>query len=357
MAHNLNFNETTGKYSFFSVQQTAWHGLGQVVRGYPTSGEAIKHAGLDYEVIKSPLFTHGSGLSVTEEGEVTENSGIPVPDHFATMRTDTSQVLGVVGKDYQVVQNSDAFSFFDSIVGGNDGILYETAGALGQGERIFITAKLPGYIRVGSGDDIAEKYLFLTTSHDGSGSITVAFTPIRIVCQNTLNAALGKMTNTVRIRHTANAQKRLSDAHKVMGLADTFGNQLEDIFNRWAKVSITDKQVKKLIRMALCPNKQTLETLKKGDEDGLSTLFKNTCEDAFAYAMACDTQQMETTKGTVFGAYNAVTGYYQNVRSYKSDEDKVKSILLGGTAQSRGQKAFDLCSAFEKHGSDIFNLN
>lgn len=99
-----------------------------------------------------------------------------VPDYFATLRTDTSDVLGVVGKDYQIVQNNEAFSFFDSIVGGN-GILYETAGALGKGERIFITAKLPDYIRVGK-EDLIEKYLFLTTSHDGSGSITAAFTPI-----------------------------------------------------------------------------------------------------------------------------------------------------------------------------------
>ena len=94
---------------------------------------------------------------------------VEVPNCYATIRTDTEQVLGVVGKDYEVVQNADAFSFFDAIVGG-DGILYETAGALGKGERIFITAKLPGYIRVGS-DDVIEKYLFLSISHDGFGSI------------------------------------------------------------------------------------------------------------------------------------------------------------------------------------------
>ncbi|CAA9199500.1 hypothetical protein FLACOL7796_02752 [Flavobacterium collinsii] len=84
------------------------------------------------------------------------------------------------------------------------------------GERIFITAKLPDYIRVGN-DDLIEKYLFLTTSHDGSGSITAAFTPIRIVCANTLNAAMHNKTNTVRIRHTSNAKQRLGQAHKVMG--------------------------------------------------------------------------------------------------------------------------------------------
>lgn len=109
--------------------------------------------------------------------------------------------------------------------------------------------------------------------------------------------------------------------------------------------------------MAMCPNKETWEALKKGDENSLSTVFKNTCDDAFAYAMLSDTQQMETTKGTVFGAYNAVTGYYQNVRNFKSDGDKVKSILLGGTAQNRAQKAFDLCTTFEEFGADALNLN
>jgi len=180
MAHNLNFNERTGRYSFFSVQQKAWHDLGQIVEEYPASAEAIKHAGLDFEVVKAPLFTRGTAISAGDDGEIREDGNMLVPDYFATMCTDTNDVFGVVGKDYRIVQNADAFTFFDSIVGGGDGILYETAGALGKGERIFITAKLPGYIRVGSGDDVTEKYIFLTTSHDGSGSITAAFTPVRV---------------------------------------------------------------------------------------------------------------------------------------------------------------------------------
>ena len=158
------------------------------------------------------------------------------------MRTDTEQVLGVVGKDYEVVQNVDAFSFFDAIVGG-DGIQYETAGALGKGERIFITAKLPGYIKVGN-DDLIEKYLFLTTSHDGYGSILAAFTPVRIVCANTLNAALRNYSNSIKIRHTANAKQRLEQAHKVMGIANNLTEQMESIFNHWAKVRITDPAIK-----------------------------------------------------------------------------------------------------------------
>lgn len=357
MAHNINYNSQTGKYSFFSVKEKAWHGLGQIVEQYPTSAEAISHAGLDYEVAKSPLFTKGSGIIQTSDSIEMGSSEFEVPDYFANIRTDNNAVLGVVGKDYQIVQNREAFSFFDAIVGGGDGILYETAGALGQGERIFITAKLPDYIRVGKGDDVTEKYIFLTTSHDGSGSITAAFTPIRIVCQNTLNASLRSMSNVVRIRHTSGAKQRLDDAHKVMGMADKLSSQLEGIFNEWAKVKVADNEVKKLIQLALCPNKETFELIKKGAEAEVSAVFRNTVEDAFAYAMTSDTQQMQTTKGTLFGAYNAVTGYYQNVRKYKDSEAKLQSIVMGGTAQAKSQKAFELCTAFQADGAEILNLN
>lgn len=347
MSHNINFNEQTGKHSFFSVKEAAWHRLGQVVADYPTSAEAIIHAGLDYEVAKLP------NRQVFPSGKVKDSE-----NSFFTYRTDNEVTLGdSVGKDYQIVQNREAFAFFDAIVGNGDGILYETAGALGNGQRIFITAKLPGYIRVGSGDDITEKYIFLTTSHDGSGSITAAFTPIRIVCQNTLNAALRDMDNVVRIRHTANANQRLRDAHKVMGIADRLGLEMEAIFNQWAKVRITDKQVKDLIQIALCPNKETLELLRRGAMDDLSTIYRNVCENAFSYAMLAESQQMETTKGTLFGAYNAITGYYQNVCNFRSEEEKMKSILLGGTGQRRGQKAFDLCSRFAANGNDALMLN
>lgn len=344
MAHNINFNEQTGKHSFFSVQEKAWHGLGQIVEAYPTSAEALKFAGLDFEVVKAPNI-HRIG----EGAEVVSNTS------FFSYRTDNNAVLGDrLGADYQVVQNVDAFSFFDAIVGG-DGIMYETAGALGKGERIFITAKLPGYINVGN-DDLIEKYLFLTTSHDGFGSITAAFTPIRIVCNNTLNAAMQNHTNAIKIRHTANAQDRLNQAHKVMGLSNRLSDQLQDVFNHWAKVRITDGEVKKLVQLAMVPNKEVLTNLQKGLEDELSTCFNNMCENVLEYAFTSPSQQQQTTKGTLFGAYNAVTGYFQNVRNYKDDEAKFKSIM-GGTAQLRGQKAFDLCTSFSKDGATALNFN
>jgi phage/plasmid-like protein (TIGR03299 family) len=196
-------------------------------------------------VEKRRLFTYGYDIAEDTDIDLTIERQLTVSNYFATVRTDTDQILGVVGKDYEILQNCDAFTFFDAIVGGGDGILYETAGALGNGELIFITAKLPGYIR-GGNDDLIEKYLFLTTSHDGFGSITAAFTPIRVVCNNTLHAALNNMSNCITIRHTESAKERLLQAHKMMGLTNTLSNELNGIFNRWAHVRITDKELLKL---------------------------------------------------------------------------------------------------------------
>lgn len=353
MSHNLNFNPLTGKYSFFSVKEKPWHSLGQLVEDYPTSAEAIQHAGLNYQVARALMSTTGH-IAERKDGILpTDFEPTTIPGHFATQRMDTGQVLGVVGSDYEVVQNRDAFTFFDAIVGGGEGIRYQTAGALGRGERIFITATLPDYIRVGS-DDMVGKYLFLTTSHDGTGSILAAFTPIRIVCQNTLSAAIGNKSNVIRIRHTANAKERLEQAHKIMGIAGTLSAEMEGIFNQWAVTRIPDKDLQMLIRMALAANKEKLGALADGQFEELSAVYRNQCEEVFAYAMMSDTQQMPTTEGTLFGAFNSVTGYFQNVRTYKDDQAKVRSILLGGTAAQRTQKAFDLCQGYARYGAGIF---
>jgi len=159
MAHNLYYNERTQKHSFFSVKEKAWYSLGTIIEDYPASAETLRFAGLNYTVEKRLLFTLDNVnfdlLNALADGvEATVN----VSNYFANVRTDTEEVLGVVGKDYQIVQNIEAFSFFDSIVGNDNGIKYETASALGKGERLFITAKLPGYIKVGK-DDLIEQYL------------------------------------------------------------------------------------------------------------------------------------------------------------------------------------------------------
>jgi phage/plasmid-like protein (TIGR03299 family) len=344
MGHNLNFNENTQQHSFFSVKEKAWHGLGKIVDQYPTSAEALVFAGLDFEVVKDDLFT----TTYNMDGQAMDQRNL-VRTHHATIRKDTGDILGIVGKDYEIVQNKDAFAFFDAIVGG-DGIQYETAGALGKGERVFITAKLPGYIRVGK-EDLTEKYLFLSTSHDGYGSIMAAFTPVRIVCNNTLNAAMRDHTHAVKIRHTPNAKQRLEHAHKLMGISNNLSTALEELFNHWSKLPVTDAQVKRLVQMALVPNKEALTKLQQGSDDEVSTYYRNMCNTAFEYAIGDATQQLETTRGTLYGVYNGITGYFQNVRKFKDDTAKVRSILYQGMAQQRSQFAFDLCTSFSENSN------
>ena len=327
MAHNINRNIVTGEDSFFSVKEKAWHGLGKIVEEYPTSEEAIIFAGLDFEVIKKPIQT----MDFEE-----------IKSYFATVRTDTAQTLGVVGSKYEVVQNRTAFSFFDALVSNGEGIKYETAGALGDGERIFITAKLPEMIKVGR-NDLIEQYIFLTTSHDGSGSIMAAFTPIRIVCNNTLNMALKDNTNAVFIKHTANAEMKLNEAARIISISETTSELLGIVFNKWSKVRVTDKELKKLISLAMSPNKEVFKAVATNDKAfEFSQHFKNVCADVFSYAMNSPTQQMETTEGTLFGAYNSITGYYQNVNNYKDSNTKLNSIMFG-TGLDRTKKAFEIC--------------
>lgn len=139
-----------------------------------------------------------------------------------------------------------------------------------------------------------------------------------------------------------------------MGISNRLSAELDGIFNQWAKVRITDAKVNELIQLAMVPNKEVLRNLQTGNVDELSSCFLNICDNAYEYAMASPTQQTETTKGTLFGAYNAITGYFQNVRSYKSEEAKFKSIM-DGTGKLRTQTAFDLCMAYSKNGNIVLN--
>ncbi len=317
-----NINVIDGKASFFTVKEVAWHGLGKVLENCPTSEEAIKYAGLDFEVIKTPNFARVPFNSTNL---------IETPSSFSTYRTDSGIILGdKIGRNYNVVQNKLAFGFFDSIVGEGKAI-FETAGALGKGEIIFITAKLPDYIRV-KGDDI-EKYLLLTSRHDGIGSIVAMFTPVRVVCANTLAAALSSNNQLkVNIRHTSSAEENLKLAANVLGITNKASNELQEIFIQMAKKSVADQTVKKYLSSVF---------MKSTDHLELSEITESIINDAEKYYYEGPGQQMDSCRGTAFGAYNAVTGYLNNVKEYKSIEAKMKYInLTEGVILSK--KAFKL---------------
>lgn len=348
MADNLNF-KSNGVASFASKQQPAWHGLGTIVDAM-TSKDAIVLGGLDFIVEKRPLLVTSTEEIPIEEGknhevinrtiesrtiytgEHGENAKqvrkaiyrpmLQVPDKFATVRTDNNQPLGIVGSRYHVIQNSEAFDFIDSIIG--EGVAdYETVGALGQGETVFITCKLKAEMIINK--DLIDQYLLITMSHDGSSSITVMFTPIRVVCNNTLSAALEGKKNKVIIRHTRNAKQKLELSKQLLGIVDKSSLNYQEVFNKLSKQLVFDGEAQHVIAYSLgidikCP-------------EGISTRAENIFNSAWQYYH--EGLGQKDIVGTGWGVYNGITGYLQNVKEYSSSELKFKNTFLSSGADAR----------------------
>jgi len=291
------------------VGEPPWHSLGTKLDKPATAEEAIQAAGLDFTVSKFPLLASTNGLSP-------ESHFLPVDSHFAIVRTDTKEVLGVVGSRYEPIQNKDAFTTFDALVGEGEAI-YHTAGALGKGERIWILAKLPDYIRV-NGNDIVEKYLLLVNSHDGSSTVRVKLTPIRVVCENTLWLALSGSEQEVHVRHTLNAKEKLKEAHEILGLTNKLYAQLDAIFNRMGETMIHGKTLTDYIE-AVFPNKPESQ-----DNFWVAKVRHKIVE------LTESGQGSEMAKGSLWGAYNAVTEYVDHYRNPNGDEtQRLKSMWFG----------------------------
>lgn len=339
MAHNINFNKTTNKHAFFSRKEIPWHDLGQVVEEALTSEEAIVAAGLDYEVFKVPVFADFRELPKLDTVEEHNAKGARVPNLYATVRNDTRQVLGSVGNRYEIVQNSRAFDFVDSIVGSKQAI-FETAGALGNGEKIFVTAKLPNNIRIKDTDDIIENYILFTNSHDGSNPVIAGFTPIRVVCNNTLNMALNRLSNNIRLRHTKNVQEKIQIGLELMQLERRYSAEFSEILNVLANRPITAEEVGFVSKKLIFNDEEfraiTLEGLQT---DKISTKKRNNYNELAMYIE--DGVGQELHRGTALWLYNGVSSYYSNAKEYKSKEDRFNNII-DGTANKQTQIAFNL---------------
>lgn len=319
MAHNIN--ETNGVWSVVVRGEKPWHGLGQTVKEAMTSEQAIKLGGLDYTVEKRPLYVPGW-----------EGTMIEVPGYFSNVRVDTNSPLGVVKGRYKIVQNRDAFGFFDSIIDKGEAI-FETAGALGNGERIFITAKLPEDMLV-RGEKI-EKYILLTNSHDGTTTIVAGFTSVRVLCQNTLTAALKKLDNKVSISHTASAESRLKEASRVMGIASKYMDEVNTTFESMTTRKLSDLEMKYFIETVM----QNSIKEDKADKEA-STRMKNLVDQVYSFAITHPTQTTEAAYRTLWGAYNGISGYYNFLKDYKNADQKMKDMNYG-YANDKIAKAFD----------------
>ena len=238
--------------TMFYTRTKPWHGLGTMVEEAPTSREALEAAGLNWQVIQKNLVT---------------DSGIVVPGFKANLRENDQQVLGVVSDRYKVVQNEEALAFTDALLG--EGVTYETAGSLQNGRRTWILAKLPARYII-SGDEVTP-YLVFMNSHDGSGSIKAAMTPIRVVCQNTLNLALSTAKRSWSTNHTGDIKGKMEDARYTLLYADQYMAELGKAIDKLNQQKLSDRQVLEYIDSLFPiipnPSDQQIRNMQKMKED------------------------------------------------------------------------------------------
>ncbi len=239
--------------SMFYVRKAPWHGLGIKVNAALTSKEALISAGLDWKVLQEPVYT--------SVGEV-------ISGYKANIRNTDRNILGIVSDRYKIVQNEEAFEFTDALLG--EGVRYETAGSLADGKIVWMLAKMPQKYII-SGDAI-EPYLVFSNTHDGSKAIRVAMTPVRVVCQNTLNLALKGAQRSWSARHTSNVLNRLDEARETLQLADKYMNRLGKAIDELNQKKLSDQKVIRMIEELYPATEDMTEMQKKNNMKQQDTL-------------------------------------------------------------------------------------
>lgn len=311
MSHEISV--VNGRAEAMFAYQPAWHGLGTVVDRNVRPSEALELAHLNWEVRKEALYR-----SNIEK----------IPDHVAICRTDNGQYLGTVGSGYVPVQNSLQAAYLDALCA--EGVHVECAGALRGGRKTFWTVRVPKNIVVSEGDEI-ERYLILANSHDGSLSFRAFWSPIRVVCMNTLNAALRGQKTGVCLRHTPNIRSRMNQVRKVLGIAGEYYDALGQQLRKLQAASLDDQGFLKFT--------DTILPLPLGEKPS-AALIKVREQIQLNWLAG----RGSTLAGrTVYNAYNSVTeftSHQSSLRGRNKQDRRFESIYLGA-ARNLQQAAFD----------------
>ena len=262
------------------VREKPWHGLGTKVDEAPTSAEALELAGLNWKVEQTPVYTADGTL---------------IPNYKANVRNTDNSVLGIVTDRYQIVQNEEAFEFTDSIVGETENgvVKYETAGSLNHGKKIWLLAKMPTQKVL---DDEVEPYMCFTNSHDGSGAIRICMTPIRVVCQNTLNMALSQAKRSWSTKHVGDIESKLEEAKMCLELADEYMYNLGIEAEKLANTALRREQIDEILNEMFPVDDLTSERKKSNIQQIKDEFY-------IAYFMP----DIEKFIGTAWGAINAMS--------------------------------------------------
>jgi len=305
MAHDLEQGRN-GEVSFASLREPAWHGLGTVFTDEKTTAEMLQAAHLDNWNVRlesvSALVPHYNFVS----------------DSFMVVRDnpfgDGPDVLSTVGERYKVVQNEELFSFADNML---DGGRWETAGSIKNGRVVFGSLALERET-VLDPNGVADKvntYLLVKTSHDGSSAVEALVTPVRVVCQNTLNMALKGVKQSYKIRHTQTVSGKVAAAREALGLAHTYMDEFDAMAQSMIQTEISKATFDKIV--------ETAYPRPEKDAKGAVTKWQNKV-DQIEEIWRSDTTNMIAT--TAWGAYNAMTERLDWFRTGRGDRSQENSL-------------------------------
>ena len=363
-AINGNENETTVMVNT-KAQPLAWDGIigCRSFKTPVTVSEAAEAVGANYEVRKHYMVAISdelynaimNGTSITEETLRQENI---VSTHMATMREDNGNILGVVGSTYGVVSNADSMAFFNHILNGDissstEKAVIETAGILDGGGRFYITAKMNSNIRIDGDNSDIEDYLLLTNAHDGSGSVSVLFTPIRVICQNTLNAALRSAKNKLIYKHTSRVNERMDltkeaniqRAAEVLRFHESYKKAFIEDLNRLRSIKLKEDEVNDMVCRVFADEKE-MRIIREHyyKLDGISTDDVSTRKKNLITSLMDSVESgigQDTNRGSGLWLYNGISSWGNNARTYKDNAAKFDSIVHGDMSK-KVQKMHDM---------------
>lgn len=286
------------------VRETPWHGLGTKVLEAPTSADALRLAGLDWNVNPMPIYTA---------------DGFEIPNYKVNMRDKDNKPLGIVTDKYSIVQNADAFAFTDNLVDDATGVKYETAGSLQGGKKIWLLAKMPSTKIVG---DEVEPYVCFTNSHDGTGAVRVCMTPIRVVCNNTLNMALKQAKRSWSCKHMGNIAGKLDEAKNTLFMANEYMEELAKVGDRLANTSVTREAVEDMVK-AMFP-------IEDADSDRKKANMKKLRDDFMVCMFMPDILKFDKTAWQVVNAASDFVGHTTPNRNTKSYAENNWGKIMNG---------------------------
>lgn len=340
MAHELEIRaDGTGAAAY--AYTSAWHGLGEVVDGLMTAEDCLLRVPeLASPIVPEPVYAKNEATGLF----------VPIPGYVANVRSDDFKPLAVVGERYKILQNIEALSFLDDLVDSGEA-KYEAVISLKDGAKVSLLARLPREVKIG--DEELSTFIVLSNSHDGSSAITLAATPVRVVCQNTLSLALGTAKRTFKVRHTSALSGRLSEARTALGVVFNYMAEFEETADRMLHTSFSDEEFSTFLN-SLLPVPEDAgrgQTIANNTQDTIRSIAYNNLRVAEGNRnVQVNLPDMEPIKNTKWWALNAVSTYNQHFATSKktkrtsAEENRFRRVMGDGNT-SITDKAFGLLTA------------